>query len=378
MKLRNRILLSILGLIGVAVIAGAVALSFEAPCGEGAAARAGADAMQAIVHRCYGSPATVRLEQIEKPRPADDQVLVRVYAAAINPFDWHVTTGRPYIMRMSSGIGAPDQARLGVDFAGVIVEVGGQVTSFKVGDEVFGAADGAFAEYVVVHERGAIARKPAALSFAEAASLPIAGVTALQGVRTLGQVQPGQKVLVNGASGGVGTFGVQIAKAFGAQVTGVCSTRNVELVKSIGADEVIDYKQASFVERVGEYDLIVDTVGNHSLRQTLRPLKDNGTLVIVSGPKNNRWIGPVMRWVHAGILANFVDQKLVTYITHVSREDLALLGDLAAAGKLKPVIDRRYTLAEVPDALQYIESRRARGKVIVDVYAEEETDASAS
>ncbi len=367
MKLTNRILLALAALLTLGIVSAAVALSYEAPCGAAQPIADGADLMKAIVRRCYGSADVLKLEELEKPVPAADQILVKVRAASVNPLEWHEMTGKPYAMRLAAGIGAPKSTRLGVDFAGTVEAVGQDVTRFKVGDEVFGGVGGALAEYVTLRASGSVAHKPAELTFEQAAAIPVAGITALQGLRDKGALQPGQKVLINGASGGVGTFAVQIAKAFGAEVTGVCSTRNLELVRSIGADHVIDYTQESFTEHEDQYDLILDNVGNHSLLDTTRALKPNGTLVIVSGPKDNRWLGPIGRVLKASVLSPFVDEELAMFIADLSADDLQILGELASAGKLVPVIDRRYALSEVPEAIRYIETRRARGKVVIGI-----------
>lgn len=367
MKLRNRILIVLAALLTLSIVSGAIALSYDAPCGTAQPPAEGADPMKAIVHRCYGPADVLKLEEVEKPVPEADQILVKVHAASVNPLEWHQMTGKPYVMRLSAGIGDPKSARLGVDFAGTVEAVGQDVTRFKVGDEVFGGAGGALAQYVRLRASGSVAHKPANLTFEQAAAIPVAGITALQGLRDMGGIQPGHKVLINGASGGVGTFAVQIAKALGAEVTGVCSTRNVELVKSIGADHVIDYTQESFTAHEGRYDLILDNVGNHSLLDTTRALKPGGTLVIVSGPKDNRWLGPLGRVLNANVLAPFVDEKLAMFVADLTAEDLQTLGELASAGKVMPVIDRRYALSEVPEAIRYIETRRARGKVVIDI-----------
>jgi NADPH:quinone reductase-like Zn-dependent oxidoreductase len=367
MKLRNRIVISLAALLAFGVVSVAIALSYEAPCGAAPPLAEGADLMKAIVHRCYGPADTLRLEEVEKPVPAADQILVKVHAAAVNPLEWHQMTGRPYIMRLAAGIGTPKSARLGVDFAGTVEAVGQDVTRFKVGDAVFGGTGGALAEYVTVRASGSVVHKPAELTFEQAATIAVAGITALQGLRDQGGIQSGENVLINGASGGVGTFAVQIAKAFGAEVTGVCSTRNLELVKSLGADHVIDYTQESFTEQEVRYDLILDNVGNHSLLDTTQALQPGGTLVIVSGPKDDRWLGPLSRWLKAGMLTPFVDEELARFVADLNAEDLQMLGELASAGKLVPVIDRRYTLSEVPEAIRYIETRHARGKVVIAI-----------
>jgi NADPH:quinone reductase-like Zn-dependent oxidoreductase len=303
---------------------------------------------------------------VERPEPAAGQVLVKVRAASVNPLDWHFMRGSPYFMRLMSGIGTPADTRLGVDFAGTVVAVGESVTRYQPGDEVFGGATGAFAEYVVVRESGAIALKPGNVSFEEAASVPIAAITALQALRDKGQLQAGQKVLINGASGGVGTFAVQIAKALGAEVTGVCSTRNVEMVRSIGADHVFDYKKENYTESERRYDLIVDMVGNHSVRENLGVLEQSGTLVLVGGGKGD-WVEPLKGPLQVLLLSPFVDREIALILAQLDSADLAMLAELMEKGEVKPVIDRRYTLEQVPEALRYSESGRARGKIIITV-----------
>ncbi|MFQ6006823.1 MAG: NAD(P)-dependent alcohol dehydrogenase [Woeseia sp.] len=322
--------------------------------------------MKAIVYRCYGSPDVLEIEDIERPSPADNEVLVKVHAASINPLDWHYMRGSPYIMRLGSGLGTPKDSSLGVDFAGTVEAVGRNVKRFKPGDEVFGGRSGAFAEYLTIPDDRALVLKPASVTFEQAASAPIAAITALQALRDKGRLKSGQKVLINGASGGVGTFAVQIAKFFGAEVTGVCSTRNVEMVRSIGADHVFDYTREDYTESGQRYDLIIDNVGNHSLSANRRVLGPEGTLVIVGAPKGD-WLRPFMRPIKAFLLSPFVGQEFVMILAHMDTEDLAFLGDLMQAGKLTPVIDRRYRLSEVPAAIRYSEQGHARGKIIIDL-----------
>ena len=362
---RYRYLAVALALTAAAVTAGALTLSYNSPCGTAESLPGGVERMKAVVYRCYGPPSVLEVADVAKPVPANDEVLVKVRAAAINPVDWHLMTGTPYIMRAPDGLGAPSFTRFGVDYAGVVAAVGENVTRFKPGDEVFGARTGAMAEYVTARADRAIALKPANLGFEQAAAMTVAGVTALQGLRDHGRIQPGDKVLINGASGGVGTFAVQIAKAFGAEVTGVCSTRNVELVRSLGADHVIDYTQQSFIELEERYDLVLDNVGNYSPFETRRLLAPDGVLVIISGPKDNRWIGPLSRPIQAMLLQPFVDQKLVFFVSNLNRDDVETLGELALAGKVMPVIDRLYPLPEVERAVEYLATGHARAKVVV-------------
>jgi NADPH:quinone reductase-like Zn-dependent oxidoreductase len=325
--------------------------------------------MKAITYCDYGI-ANLKLEEIEKPTPNDDQILVKVRAASINPYDWHFIEGTPKIMRMMGvGLRKPKDTRLGVDFAGTVEAVGKNVTQFKPGDDVFGGKGGAFAEYVCRRAEGAVALKPANITFEQAASVNIAGITALQGLRDKGKVQPGQKVLINGASGGVGTFAVQIAKSFGADVTGVCSTRNVDLVRSLGADHVIDYTKEDFAKGKQRYDVILDNVPNHSLSECRRILNPNGKYVMIGGggPNDSRWVGPFGRVIHALVLSPFISQKMGMMMADPSQKDLTVLADMMQSGKLKPVIDRTYKLDQVPEAIRYLEEGHARGKVIIAV-----------
>ncbi|HKE92763.1 MAG TPA: NAD(P)-dependent alcohol dehydrogenase [Povalibacter sp.] len=353
--------------LAVALTTFALVLRHESACTAAPPLPANAKPMKAIVQRCYGPPQALAYEDIEKPTVADDEVLIRVRAASVNPLDWHVVRGIPYIMRMGAGFGAPDISRVGVDFAGTVEAVGRNVTKFKPGDEVFGGKRGAFAEYVSVREDRPMVLKPANATFEQAAAVPIAAITALQALRDQGHVQPGQKVLINGASGGVGTFAVQIAKSMGAEVTGVCSTRNVDMVRSLGADHVIDYTREDFTRGAEHYDVIVDNVGSHALRDYVHVLNPAGTFVIVGGPSEGRWIGAMSGPLKAYVLSPFVSQKLVFFIADMNPADLAILSELMRSGKVTPVIDRTYKLSEVAAAIEYVEKGHARGKVIVDV-----------
>lgn len=365
MTRRYRILVVILMLVALVLGSLAVALSYDSPCGAPDSLPGHTTRMKAIISRCYGSPDVLTLEEIAKPTAADNEVLVKVHVAAVNPLDWHYMRGTPYIMRMMSGLGTPNDTRVGVDFAGTVEAVGKNVTRFKPGDDVFGGRSGALAEYVTVREDRALVLKPANLTFEQAASLPVAAVTALQGLRDKGRIQPGQKVLINGASGGVGTFAVQIAKSFGADVTGVCSTRNVELVRAIGADRVIDYTREDFTQSGQRYDLILDNVGSHSFSEYRRVMKPKGILVIVGGPSGDPWIGPLAQPIKAGMLSPFVSQEFVMFLAELNKEDLQVLSGLMQARKVTPVIDRRYKLSEAPTAIRYLEEGRARGKIVV-------------
>jgi NADPH:quinone reductase-like Zn-dependent oxidoreductase len=326
--------------------------------------------VKAIVYCDYGV-ANLKLEEIEKPIPNDDQILVRVRAASVNPYDWHFVEGTPYVMRAIAGVGLrkPKDTRLGVDFAGSVEAVGKNVTEFKPGDEVFGGRGGAFAQYVCPRATRAVALKPPNVSFEDAAAVNIAGITALQAVRDKGKVQPGQKVLINGASGGVGTFAVQIAKSFGADVTGVCSTRNVDLVKSLGADHVIDYTKEDFTKSAERYDVMLDNVGNHSLSECRRVLTPKGKYVLIGGGGANEqgFLGGLGKALWAMVFSKFVDQQMGMMMADANHKDLAVLADMMQSGKLKPVIDRTYKLAEVPEAIRYLEQGHARGKVVITV-----------
>jgi len=322
--------------------------------------------MKAIVYSRYGSPDVLRCEEIEKPTAGDDEVLIRVRAAAVNPFDWHLMRGQPYFLRMMAGLRRPKDTRLGVDVAGEVVAVGTNVTSFKPGDEVFGACRGAFADYARTRE-SALAAKPGNVTFEQAAATPLAALTALQGLRDEGRIRPGQQVLINGAAGGVGTFAVQIARSFGANVTGVCSTRNVDMVRSIGADRVVDYSREDFTRGGRRYDLMLDTVGNHSLRACRRVLNPTGRYVAVGG-RSGRWMfGFLARVIAAPLWSRLVSQSMSIVMTKPSQEDLATLRGLVETGKVTPVIDRRYRLSDVPEAIRYLEAGHARGKVVITV-----------
>jgi NADPH:quinone reductase-like Zn-dependent oxidoreductase len=329
-----------------------------------------ANAMKAIVYCDYGV-ANVKLEEIEKPVPNDDQILVRVRAASVNPYDWHYVEGTPYVIRAIGGIGLrkPKDTRLGVDFAGTVEAVGKDVTQFKPGDEVFGGRGGAFAQYVCPRATRAVALKPTSISFEDAAAVNIAGITALQALRDKGKVQPGQKVLINGASGGVGTFAVQIAKSLGADVTGVCSTRNVDLVKSLGADHVVDYTKEDFTKSAERYDVIIDNVGNRSLSECRGVLTPNGKYVLIGGggASDQGFLGGLGKAIWAMIFSKFVNQQMGMMMADANHNDLTVLAEMMQSGKLKPVIDRTYKLAQVPDAIRYVEEGHARGKVVISV-----------
>jgi NADPH:quinone reductase-like Zn-dependent oxidoreductase len=332
--------------------------------------------MRAVVYTDYGPPDVLEVKDIKKPEPNDDQVLVKVHAAAVNPYDWHFIRGTPYMMRMMmGGLRKPKDPRIGVDYAGTVEAVGKNVTRFKPGDEVFGNRTGAFAEYLCARADRAIALKPANITFEQAAGVPVAGLTALQGLRDHGKVQPGQKVLINGASGGVGTFAVQIAKALGAEVTGVCSTRNVDLVRSLGADHVIDYTKEDFTKGDERYDVILDNVGTQPLSGFRRVLQPNGICVMIGGggPNDGKWVGPMVRPIKAKLMSPFISQKIGMMMAQGNPDDLKLIADLMQAGKVTTVIDRTYPLSEIREAVRYVEAGRARGKVIIKVAQDNQT-----
>jgi NADPH:quinone reductase-like Zn-dependent oxidoreductase len=320
--------------------------------------------MKAAVYAEYGPPDVVRIADIEKPVPRGDEVLLKVRAASVNPLDFHFLRGTPYLIRILGGLRKPKETRLGVDIAGRVEAVGEGVTEFKPGDEVFGSCRGAFAEYACTGTRGLVT-KPDNVTFEQAAAAPVAAFTALQGFRTRGRIEPGQKILINGAAGGVGTFAVQIARSFGAEVTGVCSTRNVEMVSSIGAQRVVDYTRENFTLGAHHYDLIFDCVGNHSLLACRRVLNRNGRYIAVGGPSSPWMLGFLARAIAAPLLSRLVSQKMAFVGAKSSKEDLTMARELMASGQLTPVIDRRYPLSEVPEALRYLESGHARGKVVI-------------
>jgi NADPH:quinone reductase-like Zn-dependent oxidoreductase len=326
--------------------------------------------MKAIVQDEYGSPDVLELRVIAKPEIRDNEVLVRVHAAGVDRGVWHLMTGLPYFLRLiipDLGLRAPKNPVRGSDVAGVVEAVGKDVTRFEAGDEVFGIGQGSYAEYTRVLE-DKLAPKPANLTFEQASVVPISGLTALQAVRDSGKVQPGQKVLIIGASGGVGTFAVQIAKSFGAEVTGVCSTTKVDLVRSLGADHVIDYTHEDFANGEQRYDVILDTGGHSSLSRLRRTLAPRGTLVIVGAETDGRWFGGFDRSIRAMVLSRFVSQQLVAFVNSENHEDMIVLKDLIEAGKATPAIDRTYPLSEAPKAIHYLEEGHARGKVAITVH----------
>ncbi len=323
--------------------------------------------MQAIVYRRYGSPEVLELEEIPKPTPAEGQVLIRVHAASVNPYDWHFLRGTPSFIRLFIGMRRPKSPRLGADVAGVVEAVGAKVAQFKPGDDVFGTAKGSFAEYACA-ATSQLAVKPQEISFEQAACLPIAGITALQGLRDKGRVQAGQTVLINGAAGGVGTFAVQIAKSLGTRVTGVCSTRNVELLRSIGADEVIDYTCQDFAHSTQRYDLLFDLVGNRSLADYLCAVHPGGTYISCGGGEPDRSTTDLLaRLLQNAVRSLFVSQKMPGLLAKINRDDLAILADLVQKGTVIPIVERTYSLRETAEAVRHVESGHVRGKVVIAV-----------
>jgi len=324
--------------------------------------------MKAMLYEKYGSPDVLELKEVEKPTPKDDEVLIKVQAASANPLDWHLTRGAPFLARLENGLQKPKNTKLGADVAGRVEAVGRNVTQFQVGDEVFGAISinelGSFAEYVCAPEE-LLALKPAKMTFEQAAAVPEAAFTALQGLRDKGQIQPGQKVLINGASGGVGTFAVQIAKSLGAEVTGVCSTRNLDMVRSIGADQVIDYTKEDFTRNGQQYDLIFDAVGNRSVSDYQRALSPNGICAVAGFTTMSR----LFQVIFLGAWVSKTGSKKIGRMETAkpNKKDLVFIKELLEAGKVVPVIDRTYPLSQVPEAIRYLETGRARGKVVIAV-----------
>jgi NADPH:quinone reductase-like Zn-dependent oxidoreductase len=366
MSVLSKILTGIGVVVLLAVATLAVALSHNSACAT-APSDAIAQPMKAAVQRCYGSPDVVHVENIARPIPAEHELLIRVHESSVNPLDWHFMRGEPYLMRSQSGWGTPSDILIGTDFAGTVAAVGRFVTRFKPGDEVFGTGDGAFGQYIRSKDDAALALRPADVTVEQAAALPIAGVTALQAVRDVGQLRAGQKVLINGAGGGVGTFAVQIAKALGGEVTAVTNTASQDLMRSIGADHIIDYTREDFTQNGVHYDLIVDSSGTQSLRQYRRALAPTGIYVLAGNTDKGHWLGPLTGFGVMIIESKFVSQKLATVMAHLTGADLVVLAELVHEGKIKPVIDRRYSLDQVADAIRYQETGHARGKVMVTV-----------
>lgn len=319
--------------------------------------------MKAIVNTKYGSPDVLQLQEIEKPIPKEDEVLVKVHAASVNALDWHSLRAKPFLVRLDSGFLKPKHTILGADMAGRVEAVGANVKEFRPGDEVFGGCNGGFAEYVSVREK-ALALKPANITFEEAAAVPVAALTALQALRNKGQIQPRQKVLINGAGGGVGTFAVQIAKSFGAEVTAVCNTHNVDMARSIGADHVVDYTQENVTQNGQRYDLILDNVGNLSASYFKHALKPGGNAVIVG-------FSNLLHFFQVMLLGSWISRggkiKIGSLLANINKEDVSFMKGLLESGKVVPVIDRRYPLSETAEAIRYLEAGHTRGKVIITI-----------
>lgn len=321
--------------------------------------------MKAIVYRRYGGSEVLELEDVEKPVADPDQLLVRVRTSSVNALEWHAVTGRPLLVRLAGGLRRPKEKALGTDFAGIVEAVGDRVTGFKPGDEVFGGRIGAYAQYLCVRADRSVVLKPANLTFEEAASVPVAGVTALQALRDKGQLQPGWKVLINGASGGVGTYAVQIAKVLGAEVTAVCSTANMETARRIGADRVIDYTKEDFTRDGERYQLMIDVSGTRSWADCRRVLTDNGTCVIVGSPDDGFVLGPLKHLVAMSLGAVSSKQRVVTLFATITKDSLQTLKEMLESGKVTPVIDRSYELSRLAEALAYLGEGHARGKIVV-------------
>ncbi len=366
MKLRYKIPAYLLVLLAVLLLLGAATISYSARCVQPSETQTADSLIHAITYNCYGSSEVLILESIEMPVPAANQVLVKVESASVNPLDWHYMRGSPYLMRIVSGIGRPKITAFGSDYAGVVADVGSDVTGFKQGDRVFGTANGAFSDYLVVNQDKAIAIMPASSSFDEAAGVSIAATTAIQALRNKGNIKEGDKVLINGASGGVGTYAVQLAKYFGAEVTGVSSAKNHELVYSLGADAMIDYKVENVVDGDVKFDLIIDNVGNFSPADFQNILADDGAYVLVGGSPGD-WIGPFKNVIKLQFIKPKKQQVFTDLLAELSQQDLNIFSALMESGELKTIIDRRYSLEQVPEAIDYSESGRARGKIIINI-----------
>jgi len=366
MKLRYKIINGFLGIFVLAIISLVITLSYTSDCTDIPTTEPSENKIKAVAHYCYGASELLVVEWIDKPVPADNEVLVKVYRAGVNPLDYHLMRGTPYFMRLGRGIGKPERTIMGADFAGVVEAVGKNVTKFKPGDAVFGGRRGAYSQYLTIGEDSAIVLKPENVSFDESGVVAVAAITALQALRDQGKIKAGEKVLINGASGGVGTFAVQIAKAMGAQVAGVSSARNIAMVKSLGADRVFDYKTEDYTQSGEKYDVIIDMISNHSISKNRDVLAPDGRYVIVGGSKGN-WLGPLANPLAAMIMDPFVEQELKFFVANFNQEDFEYLAELMATGKMKPQIDRHYKLDEIADAITYSESRRARGKIVIDV-----------
>jgi NADPH:quinone reductase-like Zn-dependent oxidoreductase len=323
--------------------------------------------MKAIRYHRYGSPDVLELRDVDPPAIGDDEILIRVRAASVNPLDLHYLRGTPYLVRLGAGLTRPKVNGLGADVAGYVEAVGRDVTQFRPADEVFGVGRQTLAEYVQMRADGPVAAKPATLTYEQAAAVPVAALTALQALRDKGGIRPGYRVLVNGAAGGVGTFAVQLAKVYGAEVTGVCSARNVDLIRAIGADRVVDYTREDFTRTSERYDLIVDLAGGRRLAELRRVLTPTAVVVAVGGPDRGRWIGPFGGILTMRVRSSFTSQTVRPMLTNPSTDDLAVLRELLESGKVSPIVDRMYRLNEAPEALRYLETGHARGKVVITV-----------
>jgi NADPH:quinone reductase-like Zn-dependent oxidoreductase len=323
--------------------------------------------MKAAVRERFGPPEVVEVSELEKPVPADDEVLVRIRASSVNLGDWYAVRGRPLVGRVAMGLRHPRDERLGTDYSGEVEAVGKDVTEFRTGDEVFGGRTGAWSEYVTAKADRGIVPKPANVTFAEAAAVPVAALTALQAIRDHGRLEPGQTVLINGSSGGVGTFAVLVAKALGGVVTAVCSARNIEIARSLGADHVVDYTQEDFARRGERYDLLVDVAGGRSWSDCKRALEPDGTLVIVGGPRKSRLLGPLGGVIRLRLGALIARRKVAFFIAKFNKEDMQVLRELLEAGKLTPVVDATFRLDEIVEALRYMGEAHPRGKVVITV-----------
>lgn len=366
MKLLRTVLAGLAGLVLLTLAVVVVLVSRTDACPDQPEIYAGENGMRSVISRCYGGPEVLETVAAPIPEVESDEVLVQVRAAGVNPLDWHYLRGEPYFMRLESGIGSPGRHQHGVDFAGTVVAVGAAVKDYAPGDRVYGGGNGSFGDYLKRSDKGSLAPIPDDVGYAEAAAVPIAGVTALQALRDSGKVKPGDRVLVNGASGGVGTFAVQLARVMGAEVTGVCSTRNLALVRSLGATDVIDYTVTDYTRSGRQWDVIIDAVGNHGPLANRRALAPGGTLVMVGAGKGN-WVGPLVNLAVAAAGSMFIDENLNPFLARLSGKDLAYLATLMERGDLSPVIDRHYPLAEIREAIAYSESGRARGKIIIDI-----------
>jgi NADPH:quinone reductase-like Zn-dependent oxidoreductase len=366
MKRRYKITGSIFLVLALVVGGFAIYISHDAACEAASQAPTGAPMTRAVIYTCYGGPDVLQIAELPRPVPGPGEVLIKVHAAAVNPLDWHYMRGSPYVMRLMSGTGRPTEPRLGVDFAGTIEAVGSGVTRFSVSDAVFGGTTGAFGDYVVTGAEHAIAHMPDNVTFAEAAAVPVAGLTALQALRDSGKLAAGDKVLVNGASGGVGPFTVQLAKYFGAEVTGVASGRNEVFVRSLGADHFINYREQNYLDAGITWDVIVDNVGNQPLLDNKKVMQPDGVLVMVGGPPGD-WIGPLIRPLSALLLNPFTDPEFAPFLSHLNGEDLEFLADRMAAGELTVEIDKRFPLADIAEAIRYSEEGHARAKIVIDV-----------